>query len=221
MTTRAGLRILALLRLVPLLPLVLLAPPAAARPADEVRGAYAALVRALVARDAERALDRFTTASLDAWARLRALALRGSREEVEALPPGPRLAVLALRHASPVWLLRDGPPHELAGHAVRAGLLDERAAAQVELADVAILDAGRALGQLYALGLPSGFRAGFRREAGVWKLDLAATLEGVGRVVSQGARSSGASENAVIVNLIAAASGERVGPHVWEPLLAE
>ena len=221
MRMSAGLRILALLMLAPLLALALLAPPAAARPADEVRGTYAALVRALVERDAERALARFTAASLEEWARLRALALRGARDEVEALAPGPRLAVLALRHAAPVWLLRDGPPHELAGHAVRAGLLDERAAAQVELADVAILDGGRALGQLYALGLPSGFRAGFRREAGVWKLDLAATLEGVGRVVSLVARSSGTSENAVIVNLITAASGERVGPHVWEPLLAE
>jgi len=204
------------------LALVLLAPLAAsARPADEVRGSYAALERALVARDAEGTVSLLTAASLDEWARLRALALRGSVGEVEALAPGPRLAVLALRHQAPVWLLRDGPPRELAAHAVRAGLVDRAAAQRVELADVAILDPRHALGQLYAAGLPSGFRAGFRHEAGAWKLDLGATLDGVGRVVSQVSRTTGVSESAVIVNLLAAATGEPVGGGVWRPLLAD
>lgn len=203
--------------------LVLLAPlaVAAARPAEQVRSSYDALARALVARDADATLALVSEASITEWARLRALALRGSLTEVEALAPGPRLAVLALRHQAPVWLLRDGPPRELAAHAVRAGLADRRTAAQVSLADVAVLAPTRALGQLYASGLPSGLRAGFVREAGAWKLDLPTTLEGVGRVVSQVARTTGASESAVIVNLLAAASGEPVGGGVWKPLLAE
>jgi hypothetical protein len=205
-----------------LLLLVLLAPAAAgARPAEDVRRSYAAFERALVARDGPGAVALLTEASLDEWARLRALALRGSLAEVEALAPGPRLAVLALRHQAPVWLLREGPPRELAAQAVRAGLVDRAAAERVELADVAVVDRRRALGQLYAAGLPSGFRAGFRHEAGAWKLDLAATLDGVGRVVSQVARTTGASESAVIVNLLAAASGEPVGGEVWKPLLAD
>src|SRR5690606_30730651 len=104
---------------------------------------------------------------------------------------------------------------------VRAGLADRRAVAQVSLADVAVLAPTRALGQLYAAGLPSGLRAGFVQEAGAWKLDLPATLEGVGRVVSQVARTTGASESAVIVNLLAAATGEPVGGRVWQPLLAD
>jgi hypothetical protein len=207
----------------PPLALVLLLPfaLAATRPADEVRRSYAALERALVARDAGAALALVSEASIREWARLRAIALRGSLGEVEALPPGPRLAVLGLRHQAPVWLLRDGPPRELAAHAVRAGLADRRAVEQVELADVAILDPARALGQLYAAGLPSGFRAGFVREADDWKLDLPVTLDGVGRVVTQVSRATGASESAVIVNLLSAATGEPVGGSVWKPLLAD
>jgi hypothetical protein len=205
------------------LALALVAPLAlaAARPAVEVRRSYDALEGALVARDADAALARLSDASLAEWARLRALALRGPLAEVEALAPGPRLAVLALRHAAPVWLLRDGPPRETAAAAVRAGLVDRAAAAQVALADVAVLGPARALGQLHAAGLPSGFRAGFVREADAWKLDLPATLDGVGRVVTQVARTTGASENAVIVNLIAVATGEPVGGAVWRPLLGE
>lgn len=197
------------------------APPAAARPAAEVRAAYAAFAGALAARDAERALAHLSDASVAEWARLRGVALRGSLAEVEALAPGPRLAVLALRHHAPVWLLRDGPPRELAAHAVRAGLADRRAVERIELKDVAVLDPARALGQLYAAGLPSGLRAGFVREAGAWKLDLPITLDGVGRVVSQVARTTGADESAVIVNLLAAASGGPVTGAVWRPLLEE
>jgi hypothetical protein len=205
-------------------PAILLLVPlllAAARPAAGVREAYAAFTGALAARDADGALDHLSAASLAEWARLRGLALHGSLAEVEALAPGPRLAVLALRNQAPVWLLRDGPPRELAAEAVRAGLADRRALERVELRDVAVLDPARALGQLYAAGLPSGFRAGFVREAERWKVDLAATLEGVGRVVSQVARSTGASESVVIVNLLAAATGQPVTGAVWRPLLPE
>lgn len=206
-------RALACVLLVPLL-------LAAARPAALVRRAYAVLTAALAARDADRALDRLSDASIAEWARLRTLALRGSLAEVEALAPGPRLVVLALRHRAPVWLLRDGPPRELAAEAVRAGLASRRDLARVELHDVAVLDPARALGQLYATGLPSGFRVGFVRESERWKLDLPTTLDGVGRVISQVARTTGASESAVIVNLLAAASGAPVGGEVWRPLLA-
>jgi hypothetical protein len=202
--------------------LALLAPlaVAAARPADEVRRSYASLARALVARDADATLALVSDASIAEWARLRELALRGSLGEVEALAPGPRLAVLALRHQAPVWLLRDGPPRELVANAVRSGLADRRAVEQLELADVAVLAPTRALGQLYATGLPSGLRAGFVRETGAWKLDLPVTLAGVGRIVSQVSATTGASESAVIVNLLSAATGEPVGGSVWKPLLA-
>lgn len=204
-----------------------LASFAAARPGLEVRRTYEALERAIVARDADAALMRVSATSLEEWARLRQLALRGSLADVEALPPGPRLAVLGVRHVAPVWLLRDGTPRDLAAHAVRAGLADQRAVDRLDLADVAVLDRGRALAQIYAAGFPSGLRVGFVRERdsaqehGSWQLDLESTLVGVGRIVSQVARTTGRSENRVILNLLEAMTGEAVTDSVWQPLAPE
>jgi hypothetical protein len=161
----------------------------------------------------------FDAASLAEWAQERNLALHGSRAEVEALSPGRRLAVLALRHAQPVFLLREGSPTELTSAAVRAGLLDRAALDAIELGDVARLAADRASGLVLAAGLPSGFRAGFVRERGSWCLDLPSSLAAAGRVVSQTARATGLEETAVILNLIAAASGEPVSEAIWQPLL--
>ena len=140
---------------------------------------------------------------------------------MRALPPGPRLAVIALRQAQPVFLLRDGTPPELVAAAVRGGLADRDALDALELGDVAQLASGRASGLVLAVGLPSGFRVGFARERGAWRVDLPASLESAGRVVTQTARATGASEDAVIVSLIAAASGRPVGKQVWSPLLAD
>jgi hypothetical protein len=198
-----------------------LASIAAARPGLEIRRAYEALEQAIVVRNADAALTRVSAASLDEWARLRQLALRGSRDEVEALAPGPRLAVLGIRHVAPIWLLRDGTPRDLASHAVRAGLADRRAVDRLDLADVAVLDRHRALGQLYAAGFPSGLRVGFVREQERWRLDLEATLVGVGRIVSQAARSTGLPESRVILNLLEAVTGEAATDSVWRPFAPE
>lgn len=194
---------------------------AAARPGLEVRRAYEALEQAIVARDADAALLRVSSASLEHWATLRELALRGTLDEVEALPPGPRLAVLGVRHLAPVWLLRDGSPRDLATHAVRAGLADQRAVDRLDLADVAVLDRTRALAQIYAAGFPSGLRIGFVREDEAWRLDLESTLLGVGRIVSQVARTTGLPESRVILNLLEATTGEPVREAVWSPLAPE
>jgi hypothetical protein len=203
---------------VPLAALAAAATAFAATPAHrQVVRCYAAFERALVERDGDGAVRLVSAGSLREWERLLGLALGGSIDEVEALPPGPRLAVLALRHEKPPFLRAAGTPGERLAEAVRSGLLDRDAAGLAEMGDVA-LQGERASGLLSVGGLPSGFRAGFVLEEGAWRVDLASSLDGVGRVVSGIARANGVGESAVIVNLLAAASGRRVGVEVWQPL---
>jgi len=192
------------------------APPAATL----ARRSFDAFKRALAERDGDAAVALLSAPSLAEWERDRRLALHGSPDEVRALSPGPRLAVLALRHAQPVFLLRDGTPAELAAAAVRSGLADRGALELLEIRDITARG-DRASGQILASGLPSGMRAGFLRERGAWKLDLPASLDAAGRLVTETARATGNSEDAVIANLIGAASGERVGEEIWLPLVRD
>src|SRR4030095_5445924 len=97
--------------------------------------------RALGDRDADAGVAVLSAASLDERRRTRALALDGKRNEVEALPTGRRFAVLARG-------------------AIEAGLADREGLSRIELGDV-VVQGERASGQLFAAGLPSGFRAGF------------------------------------------------------------
>jgi hypothetical protein len=206
------------LALAPLAALAIAATALGASPAHQlVKQCYASFERALVERNGETALRLLSAGSLREWERLVRLALRGSIDEIEALPPGHRLAVLALRHQAPTFLRAQGSEQDRLVQAVRSGLLDRDAAGLAEMGDVA-LQGERASGLLVVAGLPSGFRAGFVREDGAWRVDLGSSLDGVGRVVTGIARANRVGESAVIVNLLAAASGRRVGGEVWRPL---
>ena len=124
---------------------------------------------------------------------------------------------MALRHHAPRFLRREGSPRELAGYARGAGMADRDSLAAVELGDV-VVKGERAGGQLFASGLPSGFRADFVREDGAWKLDLGATHEAAGRVVTRAAKAADASEDSVIAGLLMLSSGERPTSRIWEPM---
>jgi len=199
--------------------LALLETPAQARPSDaaQVRQSFARLAAALAARDADAGLHVLSIASLLEWQRDRELALHGARAEVAAQSPGRRLVVMALRHHAPKFLSRDGSPRELVGYALGAGMASRDLLAMIELGDVAV-KGERAGGQLFASGLPSGFRADFVREDGAWKLDLGATIDAAGRVVTRAAKAADASEDSVIAGLLMVSSGERPTTRIWEPL---
>ncbi len=141
------------------------------RLARRCKKTFAQFLAALAARDADASSGAVSGASFTEWQRDRALALRGTRDDVAAQSPGRRLVVFALRHHAPKFLSREGSPRELLGYAMGSGLTDPATLAMIELGDVAV-QGDRASGQLFASGLPSGFRAGFVREDGAWKLDL-------------------------------------------------
>lgn len=200
----------------------MLESPAYARPSDaaQVRQSFARFVAALGARDAGAGLRLLSVASLPEWQHDRELALHGTRAEVAAQSAGRRLVVMALRHHAPRFLRRDGSPRELAGYALGAGMADRDSLAAIELGDVAV-QGERAGGQLFASGLPSGFRADFVREDGAWKLDLGRTIEAAGRVVTRAAKAGDASEDSVIAGLLMLSSGERPTSRIWEPMARE
>jgi hypothetical protein len=199
--------------------LALLAAPVHAAPSDaaQVRATFVEFANAVGSRDAEAGTRLLSASSLAEWQHDRDLALHGRRDQVAAQSPGRRLVIFALRHHAPKFLARDGSSRELAGYAIEAGMADRKSLAAIELGDVVVVE-GRASGQLFASGLPSGFRAGFVREDGVWKLDLPATIDAAGRVVTKAAKASETSEDAILAGLLLVSSGARPTAQIWEPL---
>ena len=200
--------------------LSILETPAQAGPSDtaQVRQTFVRFAAALAARDADAGQRELSMASFAEWERDRELALHGPRAEVAAQPAGRRLVVLALRHHAPKFLSREGSPRELVANALGSGIADRESLAMIELGDLAV-QGDRASGQLFASGLPSGFRAGFVREDGAWKLDLPTTIDAAGRVVTRAAKSAEASEDSVIAGLLMVSSGARPTARIWEPLV--
>ena len=190
---------------------------AAASDVAQVRQTFARFVAALASRDADAGQRELSMASFPEWQRDRELALHATRTELSAQPPGRRLVVMALRHHDPSFLSRDGSSRELVGYALGACIVDRKSLAMIELGDVAVKN-DRAGGQLFASGLPSGFRAGFVREGGAWKLDLPTTIDAAGRVVTRAAKSAEANEDSVIAGLLMISSGARPTARIWEPL---
>jgi hypothetical protein len=199
--------------------LALLETPAQARPSDaaQVRQSFTRFAAALAARDADAGQRELSMASFAEWERDRELAMHGTRAQVAAQPPGRRLVVMALRHHAPKFLSRDGSPRALVGYALGSGIADRKSLAMIELGDV-VVNGDRAGGQLFASGLPSGFRADFVREDGAWKLDLGASIDAAGRVVTRAAKAAGASEDSVIAGLLMVSSGARPTSQIWEPM---
>jgi hypothetical protein len=197
----------------------ILESPAQARPSDaaQVRQSFARFVAALAARDEDAGLRMLSMASFSEWEHDRELALHGMRAEVAAQPPGRRLVVMALRHHAPKFLSRDGSSRELVGYALGSGIADRKSLAMIELGDV-VVKGDRAGGQLFASGLPSGFRADFVREDGAWKLDLGASIDAAGRVVTRAAKAADASEDSVIAGLLMVSSGARPTTRIWQPM---
>ncbi len=185
--------------------------------AAQVKQTYARFLAALAERDADAGQRELSIASFTEWERARELAVHGTRAEVAALSPGRRLVVMALRHHRPKFLLRYGTAREVVGYALGSGIADRNSLAMIEVGDVAVKE-DRASGQLFASGMPSGFRAGFVREGGAWKLDLGATTEAAGRVVTRAAKSAEASEDSIIAGLLMVSSGVRPTAQIWEPL---
>ena len=203
-----------------LLVLALVETPATAAPSDavQVKQTFARFTSALAARDSAAGERELSMASFPEWERDRELALHGSRAELAAQPAGRRLIVMALRHHEPKFLAQNGSSRELVGYALGSGIASRKSIAAIEIGDVAVTG-DKAAGVLFASGMPSGFRAAFVREGGAWKLDLPATTDAAGRVVTRGAKSAQASEDSVIAGLLMLSSGARPTSQIWEPLV--
>lgn len=181
-----------------------------------VQQSFERLREALARGDGEAAAGLLTDRSFVWFADARQRALGASRGELAALAAEERLVVLALRHRGASLLRREGQSREVLAGAVASGGLDPSQVRAATLGPVEV-DGVRASAPLRAGPLPAGLRAAFAREGGAWKLDLGGTAASLRATIRTAARVTGASEDVVILTLLAAATGQTAGPGIWDP----
>jgi hypothetical protein len=192
--------------------------------AAEIRTAFARYRQALLARDGQAAAAAVTRAS-HAWhERLRDLALAAPREQVAALPLADRLAVLRLRHEFTAAELAPLSGAELIAVSVAEAWSSPATLQKLELATIeATGDTATAAVARGGDATPIGFT--FRREAGVWRLDLVALARAaeptLAEALAELAARTGADPDRTLPLAIEHSSGHLVDKDLWQPLLPD
>lgn len=150
---------------------LLLALPARADTDADVRASFQRYVAALAARDGLAAVTLVTPTSLAHQERLRDLALRAPRAEVQALPMADRLMVLRLRHEFTAAELRP-----LSGADLLRIAVDEawNSPKPLQVLTIAGVEEGRdtAIASVTRAGEPVPLRLVFHQDPNGWRLDL-------------------------------------------------
>src|SRR5262245_13430973 len=90
---------------------------------EPVRRGFSAYKQALLAKDGNAAAQAVSANSLAYYDRLRALALSGTKSEIEALDGTEQVLILNLRVRAPAPLLRAGSSQALIAYAVGKGMI--------------------------------------------------------------------------------------------------
>jgi hypothetical protein len=197
--------------------LCLLAPAAHAQSADVVgvREAFAEYRAAAAVQDGAAAYARVDSVTRAYYDQMAALARHAPAEEVRALPFAEQLTVLAARLRIPADTLEGMDGQGFFVHAVDQGWVG-REFARAALGPVEVRgDLARAQARQGEQMLPHELT--FRREEGVWRLDLVAMLQAASMPMNLVIRQAGYTPTAFALQLLAQETGSAVPESVWTP----
>jgi cell division septation protein DedD len=189
---------------------------AATGAAAEVKTAFEAYRRALLAGDGEAAAGAVLSSTHGAFARYRRLALTASRAEIQALGAMDRMMVLATRFRVPADRLRSLDGRGLFAHAVQEGMVGKESVQNSQIAEPTI-DGDSAHVPILAAGKPMPFGFSFGREGATWKLDLAALFGSMNDAFAEILKTVDPDPDAAIMKLLERTTGKPVGPEIWTP----
>lgn len=200
------------------------AVPAYADDADDIRAVFTRYQQAALTHDGATAAGLVTPGSLDHYRRLRDLALRGSRSEVEALPMTDRLLVFRMRHEFTAAELQPMTGADLVRTSIEEAWSAPKALVPITIASVAVI-ADAAVAMPTRAGDPVPIRLLFRPNTDGWQLDLVELARGADTALEAALR---VRANRAKVDLdtvtrwaIEDTSGHLVDKDLWVPLIGK
>jgi hypothetical protein len=182
-----------------------------------VRDSFNAYRAAIVKGDGAAAVNQFTAETKARYAKILALALNGSEQEVRSLGTFDKIAVLNARHNIDPKALQEMTAEALLSHGVSQGWSGKEGIQDLSIG--AVRQSGnRAVGEVVNQGEPTPLRFTFLKENGQWKFDILSNLEEAAAQLKSAAQAQKMSEDEFIIKNLEAASGRRVADTIWQPI---
>ncbi|HEU4340186.1 MAG TPA: hypothetical protein VFU31_01300 [Candidatus Binatia bacterium] len=182
----------------------------------QIRGAFLSYKEAILQQQGQSAVSLVNRATLQYYARMKTLALRGQEKEVRLLTPMNKIMVLSLRHRLSIDDLRRMTPDEIFIHAVNHGWIGKNSVLDSDIGQMQVF--GNDASAEYVKGgrrTPLKYR--FTKEDGHWKIDLTALMPAADQAMGMLIKKKGIDEDAFIISLVESVSGKKVLPSIWQP----
>lgn len=137
--------------------------------------------------------------------------------KIETLSILDKMSVLIMRLKISREELLSFTGKELFIYSVNHGMVGKGGVSRNSIGQITV-DGNFASAQLVSKGAPSEIYFEFRKEEGIWKLDLTSIFPLTTMVFDKLIQDSGKSENEFLSPLVEAASGQKVTSKTWQPL---
>lgn len=182
-----------------------------------VEQAFEEYKAAIVAGDGAKAVSRVTQSTVDYYGNLKRLTLEAGADEIRALSFTDKASIGLMRALMDLSYLRQLTPEQVFMYAVQEKWIGEGAMIQGTTIEGIRIDGERADAAYVASGRTSPFRFEFMKESGMWKVDLTSLIAGVDQMFRKQMASGGGalSEEQLVLSLLNARTGKKLGPEIW------
>jgi hypothetical protein len=181
-----------------------------------IRQAFVTYKGAILQQQGQAAVRVVNKATVQYYARMKALALEGEEKEVRELTPMNKLMVLSLRHRVSADELRSMTPEEVFSYAVDRGWIGKNSVLDSDIGQLQIFG-NDANAEYVKNEKPTPLRYRFTKEDGEWKIDLTALMPVADQAMRMLIKKEGLDEDAFIVSLIESVSGKKALLSIWQP----
>ena len=180
-----------------------------------VQACFDAYKSAAIRSDGAAAEECVSPMIVELFSSFREMALDADRATLDEMPVFRKLQVLLLRHEvdrDRLDAMNGADAFRLAFE--RGWIGDASWVAGADLGDI-VIEGEVALAEIFEDGVPTEEHVQFRQVAGVWRIDLGATLEAADRWEKARLNETGLSENRYMFKRVEHLTGRPVDDHIW------